>query len=46
MFHYPLIGVIAAVVEIRCVEIGVEQGRRLEKPARTDIVLQMIDEDR
>jgi hypothetical protein len=39
MFDYPLVGVITPVMEIRCVEIGVEQSRRLKEPARTDVVL-------
>ena len=33
-----------SVVKIRRIEVGVQQGRRLEQAAGTDIVLEMIDE--
>ena len=44
MRHHLVVVVEATIVEIRSVEIGVAQRRRLEKTARADIMLLMIDE--
>ncbi len=41
-----LVALEAPIVEIRCVEIGIEQRRRLEEAARAHIVLPVIDEGR
>jgi hypothetical protein len=35
---------VPAVVEVRAVEVSVDQRRRFERAARTDIVLLMVDE--
>ena len=45
MRHHLIVAVEAAVVEIRRVEIGVAQRRRLEKTARANVMLLVIDED-
>lgn len=44
MRDHLVVSGVAPVMEIRRVEIGVEQGRRLEQAARADIVLAMVDE--
>jgi len=44
MRHHLIVTVVAAVMEIRRVEIAVAQRRRLEEAARADIVLLVIDE--
>ena len=46
MFHHPLVGGKASIVEVRSIEIGVEQCRRLEEPARANVVLLMVDKSR
>ena len=44
MVHHLRIARIPSVVKIGRVEIGVQQGRRLEQAARADIMLPVIDE--
>src|SRR5262249_42841961 len=43
IFNDLLKRVVAAVMEVRRVEIPIEQGRSLEQAARSDVVLHMID---
>src|SRR5262249_35989708 len=44
MLDHLVEGLVAAVMEIRRVEIRIEQGRRLEEAARADVMLDMINE--
>jgi hypothetical protein len=46
MPDHLIIGVVPPIVKVGWVEIGVQQGRRLLKPAGADIVLAMIDKSR
>ena len=43
MLHHLIVAVVPAVVEIRAIEIGVQEGGRLDESAGADVVLQMID---
>ncbi|GCC46949.1 hypothetical protein chiPu_0031163, partial [Chiloscyllium punctatum] len=44
MLDHLLIRIVAAVVEVRCIEIGVQQGRGLHQPARSDVVTHLVVE--